>query len=176
MLLFSHQVLSDPLLPHGLQHARLPCPSLSPGVCSNSCPLSQWCYLIISSSATLFSFPLNLAQHQGLFQWVRSSHQLSKVLELQFQHQSFQWIFRVWFHLGWTSWISLQSKGLSRVFSSTTFWKHKFFSAQPSLWSNFHILKFLGGSDSKESSHKVGDLGLTPGLGRSPGEGNGSPL
>ena len=71
-----------------------------------------------------------------------------------------------WFLLGWIGWISLQSKGLSRVFSSTTVWKHQFFSAQPSLWSNSHILKFLGGSDSKESSRKVGDLGLTPGLGR----------
>ena len=62
----------------------------------------------------------NLSQHQGLFQWVSSSHQLAKVLEFQLQCQSFQWIFRT----GWTGWISLHSKGLSRVFSSTTVWKH----------------------------------------------------
>ena len=93
------------LWPHGMQYARPLCPSLSPGVCSNSCPLSQWCYLTISSSATLFSFCLNLSQHQSLFQWVGPSHHVAKVLELQLQYQSFQWIFRVdsfkteWFDL-----------------------------------------------------------------------------
>ena len=80
--------------PHGLQHARLPCPSLSPGVCSNSCPLSWWCHSAISSSVTS-SPALNLSQHQGLFQWDGSSHQVVKVLEFKLQHQSFQWIFRV---------------------------------------------------------------------------------
>ena len=68
----------------------------------------------------------NLFQHKGLFQWVSSSHQVAKVLELQLQHQSFQWIFQVWFPLGWTGLISLQSKGLSRVFSSTTVLSHQF--------------------------------------------------
>ena len=83
-------------------------------------------------------FAVNLSKHQGLFQWVSSSHQVTKVLELQCQHQSFQWIFRVdsfsidWFDL-------LQSRGLSRVFSSTIIQKHQFFGAQPSLWSNSHI-------------------------------------
>ena len=67
----------------------------------------------------------NLSQHQGFFQWVSSSHQVIKVLEFQLQHQSFQW-----FPLGWTGWISLQSKGLSRVFCNTTVHKHQFFSAQ----------------------------------------------
>ena len=62
-LLFDHQVLSDSLWPHALQHARLPCPSLSPGVCSDSCPLSRWCHPTISSSATIFSFAFNLSQH-----------------------------------------------------------------------------------------------------------------
>ena len=87
------------LWPHGLQHASLPCPSLSPGVCSNlrlsqGCPLSQWCHPTISSSVTLFSScPQPIPEkHQGLFPWVGSSHQVAKVLELQ--HQSFQWIFR----------------------------------------------------------------------------------
>ena len=74
---------------------------------------------------------LNPSQHQGLLQWVSSSHQVAKVLELQLQHQSFQWIFRT--DLIWTGWISFQSKGLSRVFSNTTVQKHQFFSAQLSL-------------------------------------------
>ena len=83
------------LQPQELLHAKLPFPPLSPRVCSNSCPLSQWCYLTISSSATLFSFCLNLSQHQSLFQWVGPSHHVAKVLELQLQYQSFQWIFSI---------------------------------------------------------------------------------
>ena len=69
------------LRPHGLQHARLPCPSLSPRVCSNSCPLSWWRYIIISSPITPSSFCLSLSQHHGLFQWVSFSHQVAHVLE-----------------------------------------------------------------------------------------------
>ena len=84
----------------------------------------------------------NISQHQGLFQWVSSSHQVAKLLELQLQHQSFQWIPN-WSPLGWTGCISLQSKGLSRVFSNTTVQKHQFFSAQLSLWSNSHIHTWL---------------------------------
>ena len=80
--------------PRGLQHIRLPCPSLSPGVCSNSCPLSQWCHPIISSSVISFSFCLQSFPASVLFKWVSSSHQVTKILELQLQHQSFQWIFR----------------------------------------------------------------------------------
>ena len=76
----------------------------------------------------------NVCQHQGLFQWVSSSHQVVEILELQLQHQSFQWLFQDWFPLGWTGLISLQSKGLSSVFSNTTVQKHQFFSAQLSLW------------------------------------------
>ena len=77
----------------------------------------------------------NPSQHQRLFQWVNSSHEVAKVLEFQLQHQSFQWIFQNihWFTLGLTALISLQSKGLSRVFSYTTVQKHQFFSAQLSL-------------------------------------------
>ena len=71
------------LRPHEMQHARLPYPSLSPTVCSNSCPSSWWCYLTISSSTAPFSFALNLSQHQGLFQWVSSSHPAAKVSELR---------------------------------------------------------------------------------------------
>ena len=94
----SVQLLScvlDSLQPQGLQHTRPPCPSPTPGVYSNSCPPSQWCHPpshpLSSPSLPTFS----LSQHQGLFQWVSSLHQVAKVLEFQLQHQSFQWIFRV---------------------------------------------------------------------------------
>ena len=90
---FSRSDVSDSLWPHRLQHARLPYPSPTLRACSNSCPLSQWCHPITSSSIVPFS-SFNLSQHQGLFQWVSSLHQVAKVLELQLQHQSFQWIFR----------------------------------------------------------------------------------
>ena len=95
----------------------------------------------LSSSSPAF----NLSQNQGLFQWVGSSHQVAKVLELLLQIQSLQWIFRIqgWFPLELTGLISLLSKELSRVFSSTTDWKHQFFGAQPSLWSNSHIHAWL---------------------------------
>ena len=81
----------------------------------------------------------NPSQHQGFFQWVNSSHQVAKVLESQLQHQSFEWTPKDWSPLGWTGWISLHSKGLSRDFSNTTFQKHQFFGAQPSSQSNSHI-------------------------------------
>ena len=110
MLLFSCWVMSDSSWPHGLQHTRLPCPSLSPRACSNSCPLSQWCHPTISSvipfSSCLPSFPTS---------W------------------SFPMNIQDWSPLGWTGWISLQSKGLSRVFSSTMVQKHLFFITQLSL-------------------------------------------
>ena len=107
---FSCSVESDSLLPHGLQHTRLPCPSPTPGACSNSCPLSWWCHPTISSSVVpisscLQSFPASGSfqmsqfftsggQSIRVFKWVSSSHQVAKVLEFQLQHQSFQWIFR----------------------------------------------------------------------------------
>ena len=128
--------------PHGLQHARLPCLSLSPGVCSNSFSLSQLCHPTISSFVSPSPPVLNLSQHQGLFQWVSSLHQVARLLELQ--HQSFQWIFRVLFFFLWlTGLISLLPKGLSRVFSKTTVPKHQFFSIQLSLWSSCHICAWL---------------------------------
>ena len=83
----------------------------------------------------------NLSQHQGLFQWVSSSHQVAKVLEFQLQHQSFQRNPRA--DSEWTGWISLQSKGLARVFSNTTVQKHQFLCAQPSSQSNSHIHTWL---------------------------------
>ena len=90
---FSHSVMSNSSWPHGLQHARLPSPSLTPRAHSNSCPLCQWCHPTSSSSVIPFS-AFNLSQHQGLFERVSSLHQVAKVLEFQLQHQSFQWIFR----------------------------------------------------------------------------------
>ena len=80
---FSHSVVSDSLRPNSLQHARPPCPSPTPGACSNSCPSSQWCHPTSSPSVVPFSSAFNLSQHQGLFQGVSSSHQLAKVLEFQ---------------------------------------------------------------------------------------------
>ena len=83
---FSRSVMSDSLQPHGLQQARLPCPSSSPGVCSKSCPLSWWWHPTISSPVAPSPPTFNLSQHQGLFQGVSSSHQVAKVLEFQLQH------------------------------------------------------------------------------------------
>ena len=96
-------------------------------------------HLLLSPSSP----SLNLSQHQGLFRWVNSSRQAAKVLEFQLQYQFFQGIFKTDCLLGWTSWISLQSKGLSRVFFNTTVQKHQFFGAQLSLWSNSHIHTWL---------------------------------
>ena len=104
------------------------------------CDAIQLSHLLSSLSPPAFS----LSQHQGLFQWVSSSHQVVKVLEFQLQHQSFWWTLRTdLLYNGLTGWISLQSKGLSRVFSNTTVQKHQFFSAQLSLWSNSHIHTWL---------------------------------
>ena len=137
--------MSDYLRSHGLQHARLPCPSLSPRVCSNSCPL-QWCHPTNSSTIILFSFRLNLSQHQGLFQWVSPSHQVAKVLELHFTFSispSNEYSGLTSFRIDWFDLLVVQ--GTLWVFSNTTVRKHQFFSAQPSLWSNSHILTWLLG-------------------------------
>ena len=142
-LLSSHSVVSDSLRPHGLQHSRLPYPSPSPGACSNSCPLSQWCHPKISSSVVPFSSCLHSFPASMLFSmsWLFTSGDQSigapssaSVLPMNIQD---------WFSLGWTGWISLQSKGLSRVFSNTTVQKHQFFSTQPSLQPNSHIRTWL---------------------------------
>ena len=142
-LLFSRSVESDSLWPHGLQHSRFPCPSPTPGVCSNSCLLSQWCHPTISSSVIPFSSCPQSIPASVSFPMSQLFTEVAKILELQLQHQSFRWTPRTWSPLGWTGWISLQSKGLSRVFSNTTVQKHQLFSTQPSLWSNFHIHAWL---------------------------------
>ena len=86
---------------------------------------------------------LNLSQHQGLFKWVSSSHQVAKILEFSASTSVLPMNTQDWSPLGWTGWISLQCKGLSRVFSNTTVQKHQFFGAQPYLWSNSHIHTWL---------------------------------
>ena len=87
----------------------------------------------------------SLSQHQSLFKWISYSHQVAQVLEFQLQHQSLPMTTQDWSPLGWTGWISLQSKGLSGVFSNTTVQKHQFFGAQLSLWSNSHMHTWLPG-------------------------------
>ena len=136
---FSNSVLTDSWRLHWLQHARVPCPSPTPRVYPNSCPLSWWCHP--TSHPLSFSSPpaFNLSQHQGLFQWVSSSHQVAKVLDFQLQHQSFPMNTQDWDPLEWTGWISLHSKGLSGAFSNTIDQKHQFFTSQLSLQSNTHI-------------------------------------
>ena len=122
---WSHSVVSDSLQPHGLQYARLPCPTPNPRACSTH--IHQVSEVIQSShSLSFFSPPIfNLSQQHGLFQEVSSSHQVAKVLEFQLQHQSFQWVVQDQFPLGLTGLISLQSKALWRVFSNTTVQKHQ---------------------------------------------------
>ena len=136
---FSCSVMSDSLWPHGLQHNRPPCPSPTPGACSNSCPLRQWCHPTISSSVVPFSSCLQSFPASRSFpkSWFFSSGDQS--IEVSASASVLPANIQDWFPLGWTGWISLQSKGLSRVFSNTTVWKHQFFSAHLSLWSNSHI-------------------------------------
>ena len=130
-LLFSCLVVFNSLWPHGLQHIRPPCPSPSPKLCPSSCPLHWWWHPAISSSDALFSFCPQSFPASGTFPiWVSCLHEMTKILELQLQHQSFQWVFRVEFLWDWLVLISLRSKGLWRVFSSTTIQKHQFFMVQ----------------------------------------------
>ena len=136
---FSRSVVSNSLRPHELQHPRPPYPSLTPGVHPNSCALSQWCHPTISSSTVPFSScPQSLPASESfpmsqLFAWAGQStgvSALASVLPMNTQDSS---------PLEWTGWISLQSKGLSRVFSNTTVQKHQFFGGQLSSQSNSHI-------------------------------------
>ena len=139
LLLFSCSVVSDSLWSHGLQHARLPCPSLYPGVCSNSCPLSWWCLPTISSSVSPFSSCLQSFPASGSFPMSRLFASGGQSIGVPVSASVLPMNIQGLFLLILTGLISLQSKGLSRVFSSTTVWKHQFFSAQLSLWSNTHI-------------------------------------
>ena len=136
---FNCSVMSNILQPHGLQHVKLLCLSPAPEVCLNSCWSSQWCHPTISSFVITFSSCLQSLPTSGSFprsQFFTSGGRsigasaLASVLPMNIQD---------WFPLGLTGWISLQSKGLSRVFSNTTVQNHQFFSPQLSLWSNSHI-------------------------------------
>ena len=136
---FSRSVVSDSLWPHELQHTRPPCPSPTPGVHSNSCPLSGWCHPAISSNVIPFSScPQSLPTSESfpisqLFAWGGQSTGVSALASfLPKKSQG-------WSPSEWTGWISLQSKGFSRVFSNTTVQKHQFFGTQLSLQTNSHI-------------------------------------
>ena len=139
LLLFNRSVMSNSSWPHGLQHARLSCPSPSPGACSNSCPLSQWCHptnlsSVIPFSSCLHSFPASgsFLTGQVFISGGQSEGASASATVLPMNSQD-------WSPLGLTGLISLQCKGLSGIFSNTTIQKHQFFSTQPSLGSNFHI-------------------------------------
>ena len=140
-MLFSCSVVSDSLWK--VQHARLPCPSLSPRVCSDLCPLNQWCHPTISSSVAPFSSCLQsfaVSESSPGSQLFASGGQSigtsasASVLPVHIKD---------WFPLGLTALISLLSKGLSRVFSNTTVQKNQFFGIRPSFWSNSHIHTWL---------------------------------
>ena len=126
-------VVSDSLRPHGLQHTRLPCPSPTPETYSNSCPLSQWCHPTISSSVVPFSSYLQSFPATRSFQMSQLFTSGGQSIGVSASTSVLPMNTQDWSPLGLTSWISLQSKGLSRVFSNTTVQKHQFFSAQLSL-------------------------------------------
>ena len=139
LLFFSRLLMSNSLWPHELQHTKLPCPSLSPRVCSNPCPLSQWCYPTISSSVIPLSSCPQSFPASGSFQMSQlftsgglciGASASASVLPMNILH---------WFSLGLTGLISLLSKGFSRVFSNTTVQKHQCFGTQLSSQSNSHI-------------------------------------
>ena len=129
---FTCSVVSDSLRPHGLQLARPPCPSLTSGVYSNSCPLSLWCHPTISSSVVCFSSHHNSFPAPGSFQVSQLFASGGQSIGVSASTSVLPMNTQVW-SLGWTDWISLQSKGLSRVFFNTTVQKHQFFGARPSL-------------------------------------------
>ena len=136
---FSHSVVSDSLQPHEPQHARPPCPSPTPRVHPNTCPLSWWCHPTISSSVIPFSsYPQSFPASRS-FQVSQFFASGGQSIGVSASASVFPMNIQDWFPLGWTGWISLQSKGLSRVFSNTIVQKHQFFSAQHSIQSNSHI-------------------------------------
>ena len=138
-----HSVMSDSLQPHGPQHARPPCPSPTPRVYPNSCSLSQWCHPTISSSVVSFSSCLQSFPASGSFQMSQLFALGCQSIKISASRSVLPMNIQGLFPLGWTDWISLQSKGLSRVFFNTTVQKHQFFGAQLSLYSNSHIHKWL---------------------------------
>ena len=140
---FSRSVVSKSLWPHDPQHARPPCLSPSPGVHPHPRPLSRWCYLIISSSVVPFSSCPQSFPASGSFQMSNLFASGGQSIGISTSTSILPMNTQDWSPLGRIGWISLQSKGLSRVFSNITVQKHQFFGAQPSLWSNSHIHTWL---------------------------------
>ena len=136
---FSHSVVSDSLQPHKPQHAKPPCPSSSPRVYPNPCPLCRWCHPSISSSVIPFSSCPHSFPASGSFQMSQLFTSDGQSIGVSVSTSFFPMNTQDWSPSEWTGWISLQSKGLSRVFSNTTVQKHQFFGPQLSSQSNSHI-------------------------------------
>ena len=139
---FSLSVMSDSLQPHEPQHARPPCPSPTPGVHPNSCPLYWWCHLTISSSVVYFSSSPQSFPASGSFQKTQLFASCCQRIRVSASTSVLPMNTQDWSPLEWTGWISLQSKGFSRVFSNTTVWKHQFFGVSVSLPSVFSSRTF----------------------------------
>ena len=137
---FSHSVMSDSLRPHELQHARLPCPSPTPRVYPNSCPFSQWCHPTISSSVIPFSSGLQSFPTSGSFQMTQFFTSGGQNIGISVSTSVLPMNTQDW-SLGWTGCISLQSKGLSRVFSNTTVQKHQLLGTQLSYSTTFTAIR-----------------------------------
>ena len=137
---FSRSIVSNSLRPHESQHARPPCPSPTPGVYPNSCPLSWWCHPATSASVVPFSSCPQSFPASGAFQMSQLFASGGQSIGVSASTSVLPMNTQDWSPLGWTGWISLQSKGHSRVFSNTTVQKHQFFSAQLSSQSNSHII------------------------------------
>ena len=150
---FSCSVMSNSLRPHGPQHARPPCPSSTPGVYSNSCPLSRWCHPTISSSVIPFFSSLQSFPASETFQMSQLFTPGGQSIGVSASASELPMNIQDWCPLGWTGWIFLQSKGLSRVFSNTTVQKHQFFGTQLSLWFSSHIHTWLLEKPSFDSTN-----------------------
>ena len=175
-MLFSYSVISDSLRPHRLQHARPPCPSPTPRVYSNSCPLSQWCHPTISSSVVPFSSCLQSFPASGSLQMSQLCIRWPKAWSCSFSiNPSNDYSGLISFRIDWFDLLAVQGtlKNLLQHHSlkASILWCSAFFIVQLS-----HPLGSLVAQLIKESACNVGDLGLIPGLGRSPGEGKGYPL
>ena len=136
---FGHSVVSDSLSPHEPQHTSPPCPSPTPGVYPNPCPSNHWCHPTISSSVIPFFSRLQSFAASGSFQMSQLFGSSGQSIGVSASKSVLPMNTQDWFLLGWTGWISLQSKGLSRVFSNIAVQKHQFFGAQLSSQSNSHI-------------------------------------
>ena len=140
---FSCSVMSNSLRPCELQHAMPLCSSLTPGVHPNPCPSSQWCHPTILSSVVPFSSCPQYFPASGSFQMSQLFVSGGQSIGLSASTSVLPMNTQDWSPLGWTGWTSLQSKGLSRVFSRSTIQRHQFFNVQSSLWSNSHIHTWL---------------------------------